>query len=371
MASSEIDLTGAVVTAAGLDARPVAPPADPAALFDRIAADRTRPRRNLLRPVAMVGAAVVVALVAVVTWPHPGALATTPPVPDFALVRGGDVAAAPGRDARDLLLDLAAAAETRADPTPDTVQVVETDSWFIDLEASEAAGDLALRPTRATAWRYPDGALTREEHRDPLRDAAGDPVLGDVLPAHRASTWTIDYLPPDTASPAEVPALPADPADLRATLLAGSDCGGPTTTTDWCRFLLLDVVAQVPATEVVPGAVDAALWRMLAAEPGLVTLGETRDRAGRDGVSITARDEASGVMIVLLADPVDGRLLGTERILLTDQPEQGLVAPVVVSFTTYLGSRWEGPDAGPTVDPRMVCEEHPRIRFCLLPPDQT
>lgn len=366
--SSEIDLTRAVVTAAGLDARPVAPPADPDALFDRIAAARARPRRDLLRPVAMVGAAVVVALVAVVTWPQPEAVAITPPVLDFSLVQGGDVAAAPGRDARDVLLGLAAAAERREDPAPDAVQVVETDSWFIDLEASEAAGGLALRPTRATVWRYPDGAVTREEHRDPLRNATGDPVPGDVLPAHRASTWTIDFLPPGGAS--QVPALPADPADLRTHLLAGSECADPAVTADWCRFLLLDTVAQVPMTEVVPGAVDAALWRMLADEPGLLTLGESRDRAGRAGVSVTARDEASGVMIVLLADPVDGRLLGTERILLTDQPEQGLVAPVVVSFTTYLGSRWEGPDAGPTVDPRMVCEEHPGVRFCVLPTDQ-
>ncbi len=368
MASSEIDLTRAVVTAAGLDARPVAPPADPDALFDRIAAARTRPRRALARPVAMVGAAVVVALVALMTWPQPEAVAITPPVLDFALVRGGDVAAAPGRDARDVLLGLAAAAESREDLAPDAIQVVETDSRFIDLEASEAVGGLALRPTRATVWRYPDGARTREEHRDPLRNAAGDPIPGEVLPAHRASTWTIDFLPPGGASPAT--ALPAEPADLRAHLLSGAECADPAVTADWCRFLLLDTVAQVPATEVIPGAVDAALWRMLAAEPGLLTLGEVRDRAGRDGVSVTARDEASGVMIVLLADPVDGRLLGTERILLTDQPDQGLVAPVVVSFTTYLGSRWEGPDAGPTVDPRMVCEEHPGVRFCVLPPGQ-
>ena len=321
----------------------------------------------MLRPVAMVGGAVVVALVALVTWPQPGAVAITPPVLDFSLVRGADVAAAPGHDAREVLLDLAAAAERREDPTPEAVQVVETDSWFIDLEASEAVGGLALRPTRATAWRYPDGALTRQEHRDPLRDAAGDPVPGDVLAPHAASPWTIDFLSPDVASPAQVAALPTDPGALRAHFLTGSDCGGPTTTADWCRFLLLDSVAQVPLSEVVPGAVDAAVWRMLAAEPGLVTLGETRDRAGRAGVSLAARDDESGVMVVLLADPVDGRLLGSERILLTDQPDQGLAAPAVVSFTTHLGARWEGPDAGPTVDPRMACEEHPGMELCRLP----
>lgn len=375
--SDEVELTRAVVRGAGLGARPV-PPGDPERVLARVSADRRtavgpvpgRLRRDLARPLALVAAAVAVALVVVVVWPHPRATAVTPPVLGFSLVAAEDLATAPGQPARDLLLDLAAAAEQREEPEPGTVQVVERESWLLHLEASAVAQGLAFRPTRIMSWRYPDGSVTNEERREPLRDTSGEPVAEDLLPAS-VSTRVIDFLGPQVAPGDALAGLPTDPDELREHLLAGSDCPAdetrPWATEDQCRNFLLNQVVQLPDDQVVPGAVDAVVWRMLADEPGLLTLGETRERHGRAGVTVAARDDQEGTLIVLVVDPRDGSLLGVEWILLRDAPDEGLVAPAVTAFVAFLGSRWEPAGAGPTVDPRMVCEDHPGFTLCVLP----
>lgn len=378
--SDEVELTRAVVRASGVRARPVPPPERPEAMFSRIMEQTEResrpatPHRVPRRPTAIAATAAAVALVVVLVPTSPRPAAATPPLLEFSVVASEDLASATGLPAGELLLDLAVAAERRADPAPGVVQVVERDSWYLDLRATATSGGAIFRPTLTTTWRHPDGSMTSEERRDPLRDASGEPAPEDWLAAHRASTWTIDLLglavtPPETASD-----LPTEPAELRAHLLSGTAClpgSEPGESAEWCRFLLLNRVADVSAHSVVPAAVDAAIWRLLADDPGFATLGETRERHGRSGVTVAARDDASGVLLVLVVDPGTGALLGEERILLADDPDLGIDGPAVVGFTSFLGSRWEPADAGPTIDPRMVCKTYADATACHLPVAET
>ena len=95
--------------------------------------------------------------------------------------------------------------------------------------------------------------------------------------------------------------------------------------------------------QIVPPSIDSGLWRMLAAEKDLVTLGDVVDRAGRPAVAITTSlAVAAPVRWVLLIDPQTGSLLGTELIAMDPHAGYVVAVPAVVGFTAYLASGWAG-----------------------------
>jgi hypothetical protein len=90
-------------------------------------------------------------------------------------------------------------------------------------------------------------------------------------------------------SAAQLLALPADPARLKALIMKEYD---PTSgqSADSYLFQVTPVLLTMPVTP----AVRAAFYQMLADLPGVRSLGQVRDTAGRDGVAVALSDRYRG-----------------------------------------------------------------------------
>ncbi|WP_426509686.1 CU044_5270 family protein [Dactylosporangium sp. McL0621] len=111
-----------------------------------------------------------------------------------------------------------------------------------------------------------------------------------------------------THSVAELNALPTDPDALKAKLLTWHEQENEQA------FLFYGGAALVLDLPV-PAAVRAAAYRMLAALPGITTLGPATDALGRPGVAVAyARRGDSGAVGEqrLIIDPATGRALAQE-----------------------------------------------------------
>jgi hypothetical protein len=76
------------------------------------------------------------------------------------------------------------------------------------------------------------------------------------------------------------------------------------------RFAILRGLAEAPSS----AALRAALFRVLAATPGIRLLGPARDSIGRWGVAVAV--DAEDVQLEMILDPATGELLQTSRTLL-------------------------------------------------------
>ena len=84
-------------------------------------------------------------------------------------------------------------------------------------------------------------------------------------------------------------ALPADPARLRRLLLAGGIAKGWPGGTSAYLFQTVPAVLDMPVTP----AVSSALYRMLAAVPGVRSAGQVRDVAGQAGQAVTLTERVA------------------------------------------------------------------------------
>jgi hypothetical protein len=117
--------------------------------------------------------------------------------------------------------------------------------------------------------------------------------------------------------------LPADPAALgryvdrvaarlvRTPLAKGFD---RTQLRTAIIFQITRSLGEVPAT----AGVRAAIYRLLAATPGIRLLGRTKDAVGRSGVAVEA--QAGLFTFVAILDPRTGRLLQSSRSLVHRTP---------------------------------------------------
>ncbi len=115
---------------------------------------------------------------------------------------------------------------------------------------------------------------------------------------------------------AQLRALPGAPARLDATIgriRALHPLGREFSSRRWQifqTFAILRDLADTPA----PPRVRAALYRALAATPGIRLLGRRTDSAGRTGMAVAVRSGALELMLII--DPATGQLLQTSRALL-------------------------------------------------------
>jgi hypothetical protein len=183
---------------------------------------------------------------------------------------------------------------------------------------------------------------------------------------------------------AQLQALPADPATLKKLILAGGVAPGEAPS----AFLLDGVLAPILEMPVTP-AVRAALYEMLAAMPGIQSLGEVTDPAGQQGeaVSYSAKYQncgqastrtASGYATtgpvfsscttqeILIIDPATGLPLAEELRYLGLPPGQQWTAPdQLFSYEIFGPSHWTNanrpsggvesgtPIVGPSPDPSV------------------
>jgi hypothetical protein len=189
-------------------------------------------------------------------------------------------------------------------------QASDGTSWWI----SQSLGAKPLTPEDTAAWKrdgepdswtVPAGAgkgsleittSSRPPFGNPIGTGAKSFALGDR-----------------NVTQQEIDALPADPAQLRSTLLERFHGGGgdlPTDQDNWLFAVGSNVVTDMPVS---PG-VRAAAYRMLAGLSRVRDLGTVRDAEGRTGqaVAIDAESRTGSFETRLIIDPESGRPLARE-----------------------------------------------------------
>jgi hypothetical protein len=300
---------------------------------------RRRPRPKLaLRAAAAVAAAVVVILaVGLAPWHQGAADAITPPVLDYEFANAGNIAYAPGKDARAALLALADAAEKQPQTRPaGSTQLVVSDNWFASLEEGKAA---QLIPKQRSSWLRKDASVS-------VREISGKPLSPDgrVPPVDRGTTGSrvVDetYPAEDGQDAQYVAKLGGDTDRVRDTLMTTQECEVRVVSPSRARCLY-NKITDLFSYSVVPPQTTAAFWRILADEPSIRLLGSVEDRAGRSGVGISLiPKDAPQFRLVMIISAETGQLLGTEDILIKDDPTAGVEAPAIYSFTAILEARY-------------------------------
>lgn len=89
-------------------------------------------------------------------------------------------------------------------------------------------------------------------------------------------------------------------------------------------------------------ATRAAILRLLAAQPGVRTVGALQDRAGRHGIGFTTQSDYSGLptRYMLIFDPTDGRLLSYEEELTSDPGKLNVHVPAVINYQIFKSARY-------------------------------
>ena len=323
------------------DARPAAlddVPDRPAPSFpDEMTAARPAPRagrRLLVAGLVPAVAAAVVGVAVVVSASH----SPVPPPPTSEPT-------APAMTAQGILL--AAAGKTTTTPATGDYWVTKTELHHVyDVGGYQILGRVELErwhPLRPggefTTVARSLGAAPRTAADKAAWRAAGSPKKWDLpRPAGTTRTRTIPAGPgprdvtvnPDGAfnvggtplTYAQIRALPTDPAQLRAHLLALDEAAGghdgPRTRAklDRVRVEVLftqswQLLTQLPVSP----PTRAAIYRMLADVPGLTAQGSVEDAKGRAGVAIgfTFWVEHRTVDSRLIIDPESGAPLAREE----------------------------------------------------------
>jgi hypothetical protein len=196
-----------------------------------------------------------------------------------------------------------------------------------------------VQPTESRQWLAADGSGRISQYRTEPLDTNGR--ISSALPPSSAGPDSTDTFDPGTFDATTPANLPRDPAALRAALLdlmGGADCNSiPDAATD----CLVTEVRTLYSQYVIPSDLAAALWAVLANEPGLKDLGTTTDRLSRPAraIALDATTGDASTVTVLLINPDDGQLIGTETVTLND-PAMGIDRPAVTGFETYTARAW-------------------------------
>ena len=300
-----------------------------------------RPRvRTLL---AGTAAAVVAGIVIVVVqpWATQVARASTPPILDFEFAEARRISDAPGVDPTGTLEQLARAAERApAGPAGSPVQHVVTEGWSIE-DDFDPDPHSTITPTMTESWLYPDGRFrTRAHLGEPLKgDGRGVPFGGHL---DRGTTFFDEENEPAGSRDARFFAdMPNTVDGVRDDLLDRKKClerqRGQERT-----FCLTDQVRNLSQVYVVPPAVMANIWRMLAQEEDIRSLGTVKDRTGREAVALSfIWNGAPEYRSVLLADSDSGQVVGSERILIKPSPDSPVGPPAIEEFSAVVKSEYQ------------------------------
>ncbi len=315
------------------------PTAAPGTTVVPLAARRTRRLRRAGLAVTSVAAAVLLAVgIATIPGRSPEvAVATGSPSMLAYPISPEDLAAGDGEPARDALLGLARTAAARVDPAPaGDVQHVLSESWLTSTTAGTVS---TVEPTVTETWLGPDGSLVVLQWRGARLGTDGRLTTVGTSPADA----DVDRLPAGTVDPGLVAGLSLDPDLLRTQLLAsvpgcaGSSDGDGAAAGGWCVY---QAVSRLTDTWVLPSDLEAAIWTVLAEEPGVTLAGEVVDRSGRVSVAIAvpgAPNDLDPVVRLLLVDRDTGRTSGTEEVTLSS-PTFGLDEPTVTQFRYTIAS---------------------------------
>ncbi|MDR8415035.1 CU044_5270 family protein [Nonomuraea sp. 3-1Str] len=205
----------------------------------------------------------------------------------------------------------------------------------LEVQLSAPKGSYTVeRRTKDVVWR--DGSTIRTERTDlavkPLTaaderawKAAGSPSLCTAKNRCRIGEARVETLPADSVGYPVGPAaqLPTEPGALKARLSKTFPQGAPESQESFLwnlsRWLLTD-------KEITP-ATTAALYRMLAAFPGVTVRDGVTDFEGRVGVALVQPPRENGMQELILVDRDSGALLGFQEVLRTANPDYADIKP--------------------------------------------
>ena len=281
-------------------------------------------------------AAIAGILIAVQPWDTPVARASTPPILDFEFAEAQRIADAPGVDPTETLEQLARAAErTQSGPSASAVQHVVIEGWSIDTDFDPDPHS-TITPTMSENWLYQDGRFrTRSYRGEPLKaDGRGIPLDGRL----DRTTAFIDEEkePPGSRNAQFFTDMSNTIEGVRDGLLDGVKCLERQRGQER-SLCLTEQISHLPRTHVIRHDVMATIWRMLAEEEGIRSLGAVKDRTGQEAVALSFIWEgAPEYRSVLLADPDSGQLVGSERILIKPSPSSPVKPPAIQEFTAIV-----------------------------------
>lgn len=309
------------------------------ALLERIVATPRNPQPvRSARPVrqrrwallAVAGAAAMLLVVGLTLWPGVGAapaLAATPPLLPISTTETGRGA--------PMLEQIAATTEALpAEPVTGPYRYVRTEGWALNSAITDTGATSVLASSQSESWLTSQGVGR-------YRTATGQNLVARV-----GSQETLDALLREPAvretTIAAADARPlVDPAQLSfedPTAFALSV--DPTINASLPpSILLVEAIGALYASQPVPPAVRAQVWRLLAAVPGVTTNGTTEDRVGRSGTVITVPDDGSAHGLAgrheMVIDPASGQLLEYDDII-TEAGGLNVDVPAVLGLTVYL-----------------------------------
>ncbi|MFF1674884.1 CU044_5270 family protein [Streptomyces sp. NPDC058256] len=229
----------------------------------------------------------------------------------------------------DRLADRAAA----SDSSLPLRQGTHVQTWSLAMTAGPGARPpLTLPEERVVRWKA-DGSHTElVVATDPRHP--GKPVItdADLLPrtvedGHVLSSQTY----PPSWSDAPPQAQPPHDAERLRAYLEEIDITGAMDTSQ-----LLDAVDELLDHWTLGARESAALARILADAKGLRPAGAVTDRLGRQGQAYVYEDKAHSVRRMLILDPATGAVLGLEDTVTKDDPEYGVKAGDVMSYSAWM-----------------------------------
>ncbi|MFD5233376.1 CU044_5270 family protein [Streptomyces qaidamensis] len=196
-----------------------------------------------------------------------------------------------------------------------------------------------------TSWK-----LTSET--DGIVTYAGKGEIGHDAPGGRA-----DSVPYGEVPLRLLPTLPTDAKALRKRLsaLVDKDYNAPERVLDQ---IVVSTARQLATSLPSSPALRAAAYRLLAAEPGVRSLGDVKDHTGRTGYAVALpRPYESAPEIRLIFDKLTGMPLGTETV--ATRSGGGVSKGELLSYTTITAMKWtdeappfdtDTPDPGPVIE---------------------
>ncbi|MFF5211487.1 hypothetical protein [Streptosporangium sp. NPDC000396] len=233
------------------------------------------------------------------------------------------------------LLELAALAAARPRPPAGPWSYVATEEWLMSTTVETGGAASRVVPWLVQRWTPVSGKGTCRRVRTAGRPFEGGgwegipPEAGRSIPAPSREEGRVADLRP------RANALSRSGPVLRDQLL-GTE---PQVTMTRTRRLVR-AVENLHSHDVVEPALTAVLWRVLAAQDDLRSLGQVRDRRGRPGQAFGFED--GPLLGVLVVSSATGGLLATELIRVARTRGHEIRRPVVEEYRTYVIGRWVG-----------------------------
>ncbi|MEV8632510.1 hypothetical protein AB0395_12710 [Streptosporangium sp. NPDC051023] len=247
------------------------------------------------------------------------------------------------------LLELAALAEARPRPRTGPWSYIRTEEWLLATTVAREGTTSEVMPWVVRRWTPVNGRgtylrmrtagrpfgnggwggiSTGAAHAVPAQGGGGGGGGGGGEAADRETGSAADLLPRAASLSRSLP-------ELREQLLGSEPQTGMTPTRRLVR-----AVEDLHTHDVVEPALSAALWRVLAPQEDLRSLGRIRDRGGRQGQAFGFED--GPLLGVFVVSSATGGLLATELIGLARADGRGESRPAVEEYRTYVTARWVG-----------------------------